>query len=86
MPWSPQLEQDCSQLATGAETEGDQLLVAMARISRICLQAADVSRHLNENNGAHAALHIAPLLLSLDQLSSTFSRDVSQHCKCFAVL
>ncbi|USP77300.1 uncharacterized protein yc1106_04574 [Curvularia clavata] len=84
MPWSPQLEQDCSQLATGAETEGDQLLVAMARISRIILQAADISLHLNENNGTHAALHIAPLLFSLDQLTKTFPREVSQHSSIVA--
>ncbi|KAH8701458.1 hypothetical protein GQ44DRAFT_778646 [Phaeosphaeriaceae sp. PMI808] len=84
MQWSPQLEQDCSQLAIEAEAEGDKLLVSMARISRICLQVADVNRHLSDNNGTHATLHIAPLLCSLDQLSSTFSGELLNHSSIIA--
>jgi hypothetical protein len=81
MQWSTQLEQDCSQLTAEAEAEGDELLVSMARIARVCLQVADVNRHLNDNNGTHATLHITPLLCALDQLSSTFSDELSDHCK-----
>ncbi|KAF1832997.1 hypothetical protein BDW02DRAFT_402551 [Decorospora gaudefroyi] len=55
MQWSPQLEQDCLQLAMEAEVEGDELLVSMARISRICLQVADVNRHLSDNNASIVA-------------------------------
>ncbi len=86
MQWSPQLEQDCSQLVMSAEAEGDELLVAMARICRVCLQVADMSRHLSENNGTHATPHIAPLLLSLDQLNGMFPSELSQNCKISTVL
>lgn len=85
MQWSPQLEQDCSQLVIEAEAEGDKLLVSMARISKICLQVADVNRHLGDHNGMDATLHIAPLLCLLDQLSSTFSGELSNHCKTLLV-
>ncbi|KAF2829542.1 hypothetical protein CC86DRAFT_287082 [Ophiobolus disseminans] len=81
MQWSPQLEIDCDQLVSEKESEGDSLLVSLARISRICHQAAEVSRHLSNNSssGTHTALHIAPLIASLDRLRSTFSEDQLRH-------
>ena len=81
MHWSSQLEQDCARLASEMETEGDKLLASLASISRICLQVTEVNRHLSDNSGTYTALHIAPLIASLNQVRGTLSDEQTHHSK-----
>jgi hypothetical protein len=88
MPWSPQLEEDCVKLAADAETEDDEFLIAMVRVSRVCLQATEVFRHLSESSekGGHAILHITPLKSMLEELRNTLSDRQKQHQTVVAYL
>jgi hypothetical protein len=79
MYWSTQLEEDCIKLATDAETEGDRILVAMVRISRLCHQATDVHRHLLDNDSPHATVHIGPLMTALDGIKNQLSLEQKEH-------
>jgi hypothetical protein len=82
IPWSPTLEESCGKLAIDAETEGDEILIAMARFSRISLQANELHRHLCDNpeSNGHAALHVDPLKKTFDQLRDTLSDKQKEHC------
>jgi hypothetical protein len=88
MSWSPTLEQDCEKLALNEGAENDDILVAMVRISRICLQATEAFRLLNDSpeSGAHTALHISPLKKSLDECRALLSDRQKQHCECCIVI
>jgi hypothetical protein len=86
MPWSSTLEEDCKKLASDREAGDDEMLVAMARISRICMQATEVFRLLNDGpeNGGHSALHISSLKKSLDECRALLSDRQEQHCELSA--
>ena len=77
--WSPQLEESCAKLALEAETEGDEILVAIVRISRICLQATEVYRYLSDNNGGYVAMHTEPLKNKLVEVRATLSDRLKRH-------
>jgi hypothetical protein len=81
MPWSSQLDRDCDHLATTRETESDSVLAIVARISRICLQASEVYRHLAESpsKNVQVVLHIEPLIASLAQVKKTLSEAQLSH-------
>jgi hypothetical protein len=81
MAWSPQLEENCAKLAAEAETEADKVLIAMVRISRICVRATAVQRFLFDESetGRHVTMHIASLKTSLETLSSTLSESEKCH-------
>jgi hypothetical protein len=79
MAWSPQLEDNCVRLALEAEAEDDTILVAIARISRICLQATEVHRYLADNTGAHVSMHIEPLKNKLEDFKTTLSNVQAHH-------
>jgi hypothetical protein len=88
MPWSSQLEEDCTKLAADAETEDDEILIAMVRVSKVSLQATEVFRHLTDGSeaGGHAILHISPLQKTLDELKHAFSDKQKQHQTILAYL
>lgn len=81
MPWTAQIDENCIKLTADAETEGDQVLIAIVRVSRLCMQATDVYRHLFDNGSPHASMHIGPLKNSLDELRSELSATQKQHGK-----
>lgn len=87
MPWLPQLEEDCNELTTNAECDGDSVLVSIVRISRICLRALGLYRHLIDDpeQSRHVALHIGPLKSDLDKYRSAISPDQAQHSKYSSV-
>jgi hypothetical protein len=83
MPWSSTLEEDCRKLASDQEAGDDEILVAMARISRIFLQATEVFRFLNDSpeGSGHTSLHIGLLKKSLDECRALLSDRQNQHCE-----
>jgi hypothetical protein len=81
MPWSSQIDENCNKLAADAEAAGDEILIAMVRISKLCMQATEVFRHLFDNGSPHASMHIGPLENSLKELKSVLSVTQKQHGK-----
>jgi hypothetical protein len=81
MPWSSQLEEDCTKLAADAETADDEILIAMVKVSKVCVQATEVYRCLFEapEKGSHAIMHISPLKRALDELRESLSARQMQH-------
>jgi hypothetical protein len=79
--WSPQLEENCAKLAQARETEGDETLIAIVFISRICLQATEVHRYLTDNSGGHVSMHIKPLKDKLELFKATLSDEQRSHSK-----
>lgn len=73
------LEKSCAKLALDAETEGDEILVVIVRISRLCLQAAEIHRYLLANDGGHIAMHIEPLRTKLVEIRATLSDRLKRH-------
>lgn len=87
MPWSVQLELDCDHLVAAGETEGDNDLTIMARISRVAVQAAEVQQMLVDTGSAHGALHIPLLLASLDRIKRDLSdAQLNQRELCPIIL
>ncbi|KAH5067517.1 hypothetical protein HBI25_198180 [Parastagonospora nodorum] len=84
--WSPQLEENCAKLAQARETEGDEILIAIVFISRICLQATEVHRYLADNNGGHVSMHIKPLKDKLELFKATLSDEQRSHTTINAYL
>jgi hypothetical protein len=83
MLWSPQIEEDCDQLLSEGETEGDAILVAMARISRVLIQIAELNRHLYDHpeSTRHTSLHIPPLKALLEDVKGMLSDQQRQHSR-----
>jgi hypothetical protein len=81
MLWSPQVEDDCGQLLSEGEAEGDAILVAICRVSRICLQTAELCRHMYDNpeSSRHASLHIGSLKISLEEVRGKLTDQQRQH-------
>jgi hypothetical protein len=79
MVWSPQLEENCVRLALESETEDDTILVAVVRISCICLQATEVHRYLADTTGGHVSMHIEPLKNKLENFKATLSNAQTRH-------
>jgi hypothetical protein len=85
MFWSPQMEEACEVLAKSQVYEGDEILVTAARLARIAINAAEVSRRVSDNptTAKHALLVIEPLKLSLGTLKSTITPGHLHHSKIF---
>jgi hypothetical protein len=88
MSWSPQMEEACEVLAKSQEYEGDEILVTAARLARIAINAAEVSRRVSDNptTAKHALLVIEPLKLSLGTLKSTITPGHLHHSKILPYL
>jgi hypothetical protein len=83
MRWSSQLESACSILHAHSEAEGDQILVALARLAKVALEAGDIYRQVSDDPDTtiHPAFSIAPLKCSLNQTKETLSPEQLQHSK-----
>jgi hypothetical protein len=68
--WFPQLEEHCQKLSLNHSILGDQILVALARISKISNEAAKILQLLSEipNYGTHAIFQAKSLQAMLDQV------------------
>ncbi|EKG09731.1 hypothetical protein MPH_13163 [Macrophomina phaseolina MS6] len=88
MRWSAQVEEACHRLIVDAETEGDKVLAYAARIARLCVNAAGISRRAAEEPvfGRHAILQVGALKAALEQLKSELPSDVSEHSAVVAYL
>jgi hypothetical protein len=83
MFWSPQMEEACDCLTKSKESEGDEILVTTARLAKIAINAAEVSRRASDDQTTahHAMMAIEPLKLSLSSLRSTIPPVYLQHSK-----
>lgn len=81
MRWSSQLESACSVLHAHNEAEGDQILVALARLAKVALEAGDIYRQVSDDPDTtiHPAFSIAPLKCSLNQTKETLTPEQMQH-------
>ncbi|KAF1846819.1 uncharacterized protein K460DRAFT_131539 [Cucurbitaria berberidis CBS 394.84] len=88
LPWSSQIEEACDKLTRNAEDEGDRILVATARIARICVNAAEVARRALEdpNYTNHVIPTIGPLKTCLDSARSTLTAEQLGHNTIIAFL
>ncbi|UPX20869.1 uncharacterized protein EKO05_0011083 [Ascochyta rabiei] len=81
MRWSSQLESACCILSAHSEVEGDLILVALARLSKVALEAGDVYRQVSDdpNSTVHPAFSIMPLKCSLHQAKDSLTSEQLQH-------
>ncbi|KAF9694270.1 hypothetical protein EKO04_007851 [Ascochyta lentis] len=81
MRWSSQLESACCILSAHSEVEGDRILVALARLSKVALEAGDVYRQVSDDpdTTVHPAFSIAPLKCSLKQTKDSLTSEQLQH-------
>lgn len=88
MRWSAQVEEACHQLTQDEENEGDKALVYMARISRLSVSTAEISRRALEDPefGRHAILNVGSLKAALEQLKGTIPSKLSDHSTIAAYL
>ncbi|KAF2999785.1 hypothetical protein E8E13_005795 [Curvularia kusanoi] len=63
------------------EAEGDRVLVALARLSKVALEAGDMYREASDNpdTTVHPAFSIAPLKCSLNQTKDMLTPEQLQH-------
>lgn len=83
MRWSSQLDSACSILSAHREVEGDQILVALARLSKVALEAGDIYRQGSDDPDTtiHPAFSIGPLKCSLNQTKEMLTPEQLQHSK-----
>jgi hypothetical protein len=83
MFWSPQMEEACESLTRSKESEGDEILITTARLAKIAINAAEVSRRASDDptTAQHAIMAIEPLKLSLSSLRSTITPVYLQHSR-----
>jgi hypothetical protein len=83
MKWSSQLESACSILHAHSEVEGDRILVALARLAKVALEAGDIYRQISDDPDTtiHPAFSIAPLKCSLNQTKESLTPEQLQHSK-----
>ncbi|KAI4937718.1 hypothetical protein J4E85_000153 [Alternaria conjuncta] len=81
MLWSSQIEDACDHLSKNKECEGDVILVAAARLAKIVVSAAEVSRRASDdhNTARHAMMAIDPLILALNNFKSSLPVEILQH-------
>lgn len=81
MRWTSQLESACSILHAHSEVEGDQILVALARLSKVALEAGDIYRQVSDDPDTtiHPAFSIAPLKCSLNQTKENLTPKQLRH-------
>lgn len=81
MRWSTQVEEACHRLSQDAETEGDKILVYIARIARLSVSAAEMSRRAAEDPmfGRHAILNVGSLRAALEELKAALPGELSDH-------
>ncbi|KAI8942355.1 hypothetical protein NX059_000431 [Plenodomus lindquistii] len=87
MSWSVHMGEACNLLQKEGE-QSDSNLVAMAKLARVIVNAADVARRAlyDDDAGQNAMLAIAPLKLSFEQTKATLTSAQLQHSSIIAYL
>jgi hypothetical protein len=87
MRWSSQLESACRALSQRSEVDGDHILAAIARLSKVALEAGDVYRQVADDaeTTIHPAFSIPPLRCSLKQTKDLLTVEQLQHSKSEAL-
>lgn len=85
MRWSSQLDSACSILHAHSEVEGDRILVALAHLAKVALEAGDIYRQVSDDPDTtiHPAFSIAPLKCSLNQAKNTLTPEQLQHSELY---
>lgn len=80
MKWSPYLEESCQHLSRNPENAGDQALVAVARISRVAVEATTMILRLSEDPtyAEYVLMQVRVLRILLDQVKSTLTAQQLQ--------
>jgi len=88
MKWSPQLNKACEQLSANTDIKGDAVLVALARMSRVAVDAYSIIQQIADDQvSAQQALpHIRVLRTMLDQVKSTLTQTQLQDStvRCYS--
>jgi hypothetical protein len=79
MRWGINMEQGAYQLSHHPECPEDEILVGIARISRICSDVTEVMRYMVEEQKP-AMLHIKPLEATLDAVKLSLSPRTLSNC------
>jgi hypothetical protein len=82
--WSRQHEDCCQKLSENLHVPGDQVLVAIARISKITVEVAGMIHRISEDHdyAAYALMHVKTLKSLLDETKRTLTTEQLQHSKC----
>jgi hypothetical protein len=77
------MEDACDSLSAGRECEGDGILSATARLAKIAMSAAEISRGASDDlsKARHAMMAIDPLVLALNNYQRSLTPECLQHCK-----
>ncbi|KAF2703314.1 hypothetical protein K504DRAFT_392946 [Pleomassaria siparia CBS 279.74] len=80
MPWGLQMDDAIVQLTKDCQCSGDEVLVAIARISKVCEDAANLMRHGSEDPESIGSALLAIKLLrgSLEQVRTLLSPEILQ--------
>jgi hypothetical protein len=78
---SRQHEESCQKLSENLHIPGDQVLVAISRISKVTVEVAGMIQRVTEDPeyAANTLLYIKPLRLLLDQVKSTLTSEQLGH-------
>ena len=78
---SRQHDESCQKLSENLHIPGDQVLVAISRISKIAVEVAGMLQRVSEDPdyAAQSLLHIKTLQLLLDQTKSTLTPEQLSH-------
>ncbi|KAL1798980.1 hypothetical protein ACET3X_003017 [Alternaria dauci] len=81
MLWSSQMEDACDVLNKDRESKEDGILVASARLAKIAISAAEVSRRAADDpsTARHAVIAIDPLILALGNFQKSLASECLQH-------
>lgn len=88
MRWSTQLESACRVLCEDSEVDGDHILVALARLAKVAVEAGDIYRQASDDpeTTTHPVFSIAPLKCSLDHSKSMLTPEQLQHSESSNIL
>ncbi|CAN9246467.1 unnamed protein product [Alternaria alternata] len=81
MLWSSQMEDACDCLSKGRESQEDGILAASARLAKIAISAAEVSRRASgdPSTARYAMIAIDPLTLALSNFQRSLAPECLQH-------
>lgn len=80
--WKPHIEKYMDHLWEESEAPTDRTLVALIRITNIGDESTQLTMRSEDSDASSASMfHIKGLLASLDQVKSTFTPEVLNHCK-----
>ena len=82
MRWSSLIARACDRLSKNVDNKGDTVLVAMARISRVSVEAYNILQSIQDDpeSAPHAVHQIKALRIMLDVVKGGLTPDQLQNC------